>query len=73
MTNWRADVANDPHDDYNLVVEISYGDTHRASIVKRDGELVVRWYADESDVEIPADWLCEVLSKAKRELGSLGD
>ena len=68
MTGWRADITNDPLDDYNLVVDIAQGNVHRASIVRVNGRLVVRWYASAQDCEVPLDWLRDVLARAAEEL-----
>jgi hypothetical protein len=67
--DWTADVANRPNADYRLVVDIACGDEHRATIMRSEGgELMLRWFGDERDADVPAKWLAEVLSKAEREL-----
>ena len=40
MTGWRADFANDPLDDYDLIVDITHADVHRAAIVRVNGKCV---------------------------------
>lgn len=66
---WTADVANDPDRDYELCVELSLNAEHRASVLRLpSGELVIRWYADAKDAELPASWLIQVLQRAEREL-----
>ena len=66
---WTADVANDPSNDYSLCIEIALDGEHRASIVRNDsGQLVLRWYADEADMDVPVKWLLDILQRANREL-----
>jgi len=67
--NWTADVVNRPDEDYRLVIDIACGDEHRATIMRsEDGELILRWFSDERDSDVPAGWLVEVVAKAEREL-----
>jgi len=66
---WSAEIASDPTSGFELVVEISEGDSHRATI-RRDtsGELRLIFYRSNGDAEIPVVWLRDVLERAEREL-----
>jgi hypothetical protein len=73
MTNeWSADVTNDPRYDYDLCVEVSHRGEHRMTIRRAPtGELVIEMYPAPSKVEVPADWLMSILTRAERELPAL--
>ena len=60
--------GNDPYDDYNLIVEILYNEKDVAIIRKIDGQLILQWYAKDSNLEVPVDWFLGLLEEAKVRL-----
>ena len=66
---WKADVTNDPSREFSLCIDISFNDEHRATIFRPpNGDLILRWYADEKDADVPVTWLANVFQKAEREI-----
>mgnify|MGYP000901461224 CR=1 FL=1 len=57
MSGWTADFANDPFDDYNLIVEILFNDEDVAVIKQGKDGLEMKWYATDKDIIIPVEWL----------------
>ncbi|WP_085832444.1 hypothetical protein [Clostridium merdae] len=68
MSGWNADFANDPFDDYNLIVEILFNDEDVAVIKQGEDGLEMKWYATNKDLIIPVEWLNGLLSEAKERL-----
>jgi hypothetical protein len=70
-TRWHADVTNDPTRDFALCVDI-YEDTRHRATVRRDraGKLLLVWHPSTGDtpLEVPAEWLRDVLDRASRDL-----
>ncbi|NLD49816.1 MAG: hypothetical protein GX660_21935 [Clostridiaceae bacterium] len=50
MSGWTADFANDPFDDYNLIVEILFNDEDVAVIKQGKDGLEMKWYATDKDI-----------------------
>jgi len=69
MNQWKSDWANDPDDDYNLVLEILCDDEDIAVIKQSKQGLFIKWYANPNDLIIPFDWLLERLLAAKEGMG----
>lgn len=68
MKQWTADFANDPHDDYNLIVEILYDDEEIAVIKQGQKGLEMKWYPNKEELLIPIDWLLGLFSEAKKRM-----
>jgi len=68
MGQWRADFANDPYDDYNIIVEILCDDRDVAAIKQSHDGLLIKWYPNSEELTIPLDWLSGLLLEAKRNL-----
>lgn len=68
MSGWTADFANDPFDDYNLIVEILFDDEDVAVIKQGKDGLEMKWYATDKDIIIPVEWLNGLLNEAKERL-----
>jgi hypothetical protein len=69
MSQWAAEITNNPDKDYELYVELLEDDEYRARIEKSSQEqLVLRIYNTEQDVSLPVDWLVQVIAMAKKEL-----
>ena len=68
MIGWTADFANDPFDDYNLIVEILFNNEDVAVIKQGNDGLEMKWYASEKDLIIPVQWLNGLLNEAKERL-----
>jgi hypothetical protein len=69
MSQWAAEITNNPDKDYELYVELLEDDEYRARIEKSSQEqLVLRVYNTEQDVSLPVDWLVQVIAMAKKEL-----
>lgn len=68
MKGWTADIANNPNDDYNLVVEILYNEVDVAVIYKSGNELLLKYYANKDDLVVPVDYLLKLLQDAKVRL-----
>jgi len=68
MSHWTADFTNDPFNDYEIVVEILYNDKDVAVIKQGVDGLEMKWYATESDIVIPVEWLSNLLNQAKERL-----
>ena len=69
MKKWSADFVNNPHEDYNLMIEILY-DEEEVAVVKKDenDRLVMKWYPTEKELFIPVDWIIKLLNIAKERL-----
>jgi hypothetical protein len=69
MSQWAAEITNNPDKDYELYVELLEDDEYKARIEKSSQEqLVLRVYNTEQDVSLPVDWLVQVIAMAKKEL-----
>lgn len=68
MSGWTADFANDPFDDYNLIVELLFNDEDVAVIKQSNDGLEMKWYASDKDLTIPVEWLNGLLREAKERL-----
>jgi len=69
MSQWEAEITNNPDKDYALYVELLEDDTYRARIeLSSPEQLVLRVYNTEHDVSLPVDWLVQVIAMAKQEL-----
>ena len=69
MSQWAAEITNNPDKDYELYVELLEDDEYRARIEKSSQEqLVLRVYNTEHEVSLPVDWLVQVIVMAKKEL-----
>lgn len=70
MSNWTADYANDPYNDYEMIVEILYNDEDIAVIRQGEGGLELKWYAHQNDLVVPLEWIADLFTEAKKRLGS---
>jgi len=69
MSQWAAEIMNNPDKDYELYVELLEDDEHRARIeLSSPEQLILRVYNSEKDVSLPADWLMQVITMAKQEM-----
>ena len=68
MKQWEADFTNDPNDDYNIVVEILYGDEDVAVIKRSDSGLVIKWYPGKGELTVPINWLSSLFAEAERRM-----
>ena len=69
MSQWAAEITNNPDKDYELYVELLEDDEYRARIeIASQEQLVLRVYNTEHDVSLPVDWLVQVIVMAKKEL-----
>jgi len=69
MSQWAAEITNNPDKDYALYVELLEDDAYRARIeLSSPEQLVLRVYNTEHDVSLPVDWLVQVIAMAKKEL-----
>ena len=68
MSKWTADFANDPNNDYALIVEILH-DGEDVGIIKNGKHgLELIWFAHTNDYIIPFEWLFDLMSEAKKRL-----
>jgi len=69
MSQWVAEITNNPEKDYELYVELLEDDEYRARIEMADSaSLVLRVYNTETDVVLPVDWLVHIIDLAKKEI-----
>ena len=69
MSQWAAEITNNPDKDYELYVELLEDDEYMARIeISSPEQLVLRVYNTEQDVSLPVDWLVKVIAMAKKEL-----
>jgi hypothetical protein len=69
MSQWVAEITNNPDKDYELYVELLEDDEHRARIeLSSPEQLILRVYNTEKDVSLPVDWLMQVITMAKQEM-----
>ncbi len=69
MSVWKADITNDPRQNYDLIVEIYDNDLHRGTISRSSsGDLKLTIHKTDEAIEIPARWLREILERAERDL-----
>ena len=69
MSQWVAEITNNPDKDYELYVELLEDDEHRTRIeLSSPEQLILRVYNTEQDVVLPVDWLVKVIAMAKKEL-----
>lgn len=64
MTDW----ANDPNNDYDLVIEILHNDIDVGVIHKGKDGYVLKWYANKNDLSVPLDWFAKLIEGARRDL-----
>lgn len=70
MSLWTADFANNPFDDYNLMVEI-HCDGEEVGVIKRgQNGLEIKWYPNKNELAIPLDWLLGLLFEATKRMSS---
>jgi hypothetical protein len=70
MSQWVAEITNNPEKNYELYVELLEDDEYRARIEMADAaSLVLRVYNTDTDVVLPVDWLVHILDLAKKEIG----
>lgn len=67
MLNWTADFTNDPFNDYDIIMEILYNDEDVAVIKQGVQGLEMKWYANDSDIVIPVEWLSNLLNQAEEK------
>ncbi len=69
MASWTADIVNDPERDFDLRIELSR-DGDVLATVERDntGTLVVRCFQNTPTFDLPAEWLADIIERAKNEL-----
>ena len=68
MRQWAADFANDPYDDYNLIVEILCDDKEVAVIKQMQQGLEMKWHPSKEELRIPVDWLLGLFLEAKERM-----
>lgn len=68
MEKWTANFINDPHNDYNLIIEVNYDGNDVAIIKMEQHGLELHLYAHNKDLKIPADWLLKLLLQANKSL-----
>lgn len=65
---WSANFVNDPNNDFELIVEICYGNEDIAIIRKEKEVIKFKFYKNDENINIPFDWLFEVMKEAKETL-----
>jgi hypothetical protein len=65
MHKWNADFINDPSNDYELTVEILYGDQDIGIIKKGSGGLELILFPQSENVIIPFDWLFRLMKEVE--------
>jgi hypothetical protein len=70
MEKWTADFVNNPGNGYELIVEILHDDHDVAIIKKENKELKIVWYAHTKELNVPFNWLLELMDEAKKTLTS---
>ena len=68
MNQWAADWANDPDDDYNLVLEILCNDENIAVIKQSHQGLIFKWYPNKDEITVPFKWLLNLFVEAEKRL-----
>jgi len=68
MKEWLTNWGNDPDDDYNLTLEILYGDDHVAVIKRSQQGPILKWYVGSKGLIMPVEWLSALLLDAKKEI-----
>lgn len=68
MKEWSADFINDPNDDYNLYIEILYGDTEVAVIKPANNGPYIKWFSSPEDYIVPVEWLLGLLKQAQQRI-----
>ncbi|MBU7008839.1 hypothetical protein [Phosphitispora fastidiosa] len=68
MKKWSADFTNDPDDDYNLIIDVWYGDEHSGQIRNSIEGLEIVWFPNDQVRNVPLDWFLGVLLEAKKAL-----
>ena len=69
MSQWAAEITNNPDKDYELYVELLEDDEHRARTeLSSPEQLILRVYNTEKDVFLPVDWLMQAITMAKQEM-----
>ncbi len=65
MSEWNADFVNDPHNDYELTIEILYKNEDIAVIKKGKNGLEIVLLPHNKNVIIPFDWLLKLMNEAR--------
>ena len=65
MSDWIVDFGNDSDSKFDLMAEILYEDEEIAMIRKVQGEYKLIVFQDSNDVQIPLQWLSEIINKFK--------
>jgi hypothetical protein len=68
LSKWNAIFVNDPDNDYNLIIELECDEDNVGYIKRIGSRLDVVFYPSKNKVEIPLEWLANVIDKAKKEL-----
>jgi hypothetical protein len=68
MDSWTSEITNDPDNDYKLYIELLKNDHSIANLKMINGELVLKIFFNEESIEIPAEWISEIISNAKKDL-----
>lgn len=66
MQKWTADFTNDPFNNYELIVEIQRDGKDVARIQPGKNGLELKWYANDSDLIIPLDWLLGLINEINK-------
>jgi len=72
MNHWSAVWTNDPYDDHNIIIEILCDGKDIATIKRSPQGLLLKWYTNLTEMDIPVDWISELLLAAKEGI-SLND
>lgn len=68
MSEWKSVFANDPFNDYDLVIELECDELQIGYIKKSKVGLELVIFPSLENVKIPLRWLSEVIDKANKEL-----
>lgn len=68
MGEWKSVFANDPLNDYDLVIELECDESQIAYIKKSNIGLELVILPNSENVKIPLTWLSDVIDKANKEL-----
>lgn len=69
MSQWVAEITNNPDKDYDVYVELLEDDEYKARLEMSSPEqLVLRVYNTANDVSLPVDWLVQIIDMAKKEI-----
>ena len=68
MLGWTADYANDPNNDFELIVEILYNDLDIGVIHEGKDGLELKWYEHQEAISVPLEWFANLINKVRVEL-----